>query len=291
MTPDAEVPEFAAFGAVQLQVVDLQRSSEWWREVVGLRPLDDRTGTVDLGVDTDALVVLREGATSRTRRGYAGLYHLALVLPDAAAFAHTVARILASGERFGATDHLVAQSIYLQDPDGIGVELALETPERVRVARWLDTEPEIIDTEGRRRSGAEPLDLDRVLAAEEFDDLSVLLARGTRVGHVHLQVADFAASYRFYRDELGFVQENYAPQVGFGDLGAGRPMTHRIAVNVWQGSGVPPRPPAMAGMEQFTLRFASADRLAGVLDRVDAEPRAGAHIVRDPDGNAISLTS
>lgn len=286
--------DFITFDAVHLDVVDRDRSRAWWRDVVGLKVLAERAGRVELGVDAEPLVVLRATAISPVGRGYSGLYHLAINLPDEAAFAQTLARLLASGHRIGTIDHVVAGSIYLTDPDGIGLELALETPERVRSIYWPETatEPEIIDAHGRSRKGLERLDVEHVLSKLPDEELPESLPAGTKVGHVHLKVNDLRTAYGFYRDRLGFRPFNYVPVIGYGDLGAGGHLTHRIAVNTWQGAGTPPRPPQMAGMDYFTLRFDSPERLRTVLSGLEEVEHDGEDaVVRDPAGNHIRLRS
>ena len=286
--------EFVSFGPVHLSAVDVDRSAAWWHDLIGLQPTDGRDGSVELGVGDGPLVVLHPGATSPVRRGYSGLYHLAIYPPNEPELARVLARVLQSPQRLGATDHAVAKSIYVNDPDGIGLEIAVETPERVRSVRWPETatEPEIIGADGRRLGGVEPLDVEQLLQELPDKDISRPLPPGTKVGHLNLHVPDLAAAYSFYRDRLGFLQSNYAPLVGFGDLGAGIPLTHRIAVNTWQGEGAPPPPRGTAGMDHFTIRFDTAERLQEVLSRLDdAEQRADGHLTRDPAGNAIVLTA
>ena len=283
--------EFVTFGPVHLDVVDRSRSLHWWQDVVGLRPLSSRDDQAALGVNGEPLVVLHSGATSPVRRGYSGLYHLALLVPDEPALARVLARVLEARSLIGATDHIVAKSLYLSDHDGIGLEIALETPERLKTSRWHGTEHEIVDAEGNRYGGAGiPLDVEQVLATLPDSDLAQPLPTATKVGHVHLAVSDFDASYRFYRDKLGFLQGEYVPMVGFGDLSAGGRVTHRIALNTWQGTGVPPRPREMAGLDHFTLRFDAPERLRDALSRLDDLQRRGGELwARDPDGNAILL--
>ncbi|HUO74026.1 MAG TPA: VOC family protein [Solirubrobacteraceae bacterium] len=286
--------EFVTFGPVQLNVVDRDRSVAWWRDVAGLQVLEEHDGSVQLGAGGETLVVLRGDAVSPVRRGYSGLYHLAIYPPSEAELARALARVRQSHELMGATDHAVAKSIYVNDPDGIGLEIAIETPERVRSVRWAETEtePEIVDAQGRWRGGVEPLDVELLLRALTDDDFARPLPPGTKVGHVNLHVPDLSEAYSFYRDRLGFLQSNYAPLVGFGDLSAGIPLTHRIAVNTWQGEGAPPRPAGTAGMDHFTLRFDSRQRLEQVLARLEGVERQGdGYLAHDPAGNAMLLSA
>ena len=59
------------------------------------------------------------------------------------------------------------------------------------------------------------------------------------------------------------------PAIGYGDLSAGGRVTHRIAINTWQGSGVPAKPREMARLGHFTLRYDPTDRLREVVATLD----------------------
>lgn len=285
---------FATVGPAYFDVVDRERSLRWWRDLVGLRIVDEDGDTVAMGVGGEPLLFLRERATTPVRRGYSGLYHVAIHVPDEPALARFLARVLAERVAFSPTDHLVAKSLYLSDPDGLGLEVTVDTPARVKVLRWAEDgrEAELIDVDGRRRSGLEPLDLAAILDTLPDDDIRQPVPLGTRLGHVQLSVPDFEVAYAFYRDQLGLLQANHVRSIGWGDLGGGGPLTHLVALNQWQGAGAPRRPPEMAGMDRFVLRYASQDRLDAVLGKVDdASERDDGWLVHDPAGNAIILTA
>ena len=287
-----EKTEFLTFGPVHLDVVDKDRSLTWWRDVVGLELIAEDRKSAELGVDGRTLIVLRETARRPVRAGYSGLYHLALNLPDEAAFAQTLARLLTAHARVGTTDHVVAKSMYLADPDGIGLELTVEMPDRVKSIVWPSTatHPEIIDAKGRRRQGLEPLDHEQVLAKLPGGALPRFLPTDTKVGHMHLKASDLESAYGFYRDQLGLLPNNYVPVIGYGDLGTGDYRIHRIALNTWQGAGVPPRPEGMAGLHRFTVRFDSAERMHDALDRLDgARQLEDGYLIWDRDGNGLAL--
>jgi catechol 2,3-dioxygenase len=284
--------ELISFGQVHLEIRDLKQSVKFWHHLVGLNGLDQTDEYAALGIDGAPLIVLHRSATRPIQRGYSGLYHLAIHLPNEPELARVLARVRASGHRFGATDHIVAKSVYLNDPDGIGLEIAFETPERVRSYRWDRgaERPLVIDSDGRPRDGVEPLAIQDVLTKLPEGDILRLLPSGTTVGHLHLQVADLEASYRFYSDRIGLVPNLYAPWAGYGDLGAAGQVAHRIALNTWQGAGVPPRPLGMAGMRSFTMRFESPERLRDAVEKIgNAELLDGEYLARDPDGNTITM--
>jgi len=293
---DREVPtmrsEFITFGPVHLDIRDRERSVAFWRDMVGLELFATANGSAALGIDGTALVVLHPGATQPVQRGYAGLYHLAIHLPSEPELARVVERLRYSHQRIGATDHIVAKSIYVNDPDGIGIELAFETPERVRSVRWDadSAAPIVIDSNGRQRSGVEPLDVAEVIAKLPDNDLARPLPSGTIMGHLHLQVADLDSTYSFYRDQIGLQANFYAPVAGYGDLGAGGRVSHRIAVNTWQSLGAPQRPAGAAGMRSFTMRFETPEGLRDAITRTGATRGLDdEYLVHDPAGNAFSM--
>ena len=289
--------ELLTFGPVHLDIRDLHRSVDFWRDLVGLRRIDvagAAEAVASLGVDATPLVVLHPSATRPVQRGFSGLYHFAINLPSEPELARVTARIRASGHRFGAIDHVVAKSIYVNDPDGIGVEITFETPDRVRSFQWDEGSEAalVIDAQGRKRSGVEPLDVEEVLALLADHDFMRPLPTGTVVGHFHLRVASMEASYAFYRDAIGLIPSTYAPWAGYGDLGAGGRVTHRIALNTWQGAGVPPRPPGVAGLRSLTMRFGSAEHLRSAVGRIGrVEERGDEYVAGDPDGNGLVLSA
>ncbi|MGO8904796.1 MAG: VOC family protein [Solirubrobacteraceae bacterium] len=281
-------------GTIHLDVLDIERSVSWWHDLVGLRVLGEGREAVALGVDGDPLIVLRPGATEAARRGYTGLYHMAINLPDEHALAQVLARVLAAEAPFSGVDHIVAKSLYVTDPNGIGLELALETPQRVRSVNWPETEraPEIIDVEGRRRESLGELDLNPLLAVVSEVDLSEPVASGATVGHVHLAVAELEPAFRFYRDVLGFARINYVPVIGYGDLGNTGTLLHKVALNTWQTAGATPRPAGMAGMTRFTVLYGSQEPLSHAIMRLDeARDEASADLTHDPAGNVIALSA
>jgi catechol-2,3-dioxygenase len=82
----------------------------------------------------------------------------------------------------------------------------------------------------------------------------------------------------------------YAPWAAYGDLGASGRVAHGIALNIWQGAGVPPRTPDIAGLRSFAIRFQSPNLLSdAVLRMSNAEHSDGHYVACDPDGNVIVM--
>ncbi len=119
----------------------------------------------------------------------------------------------------------------------------------------------------------------------------------TRIGHVHLKVADLDRALAFYRDVLGFtLTERYGPGAAF--LGAGG-YHHHIGLNTWESLGATPPPPGHTGLYHTAILYPDRRSLAQALTRVMAAgitlDGAADHGVseavylRDPDGNGVEL--
>ncbi|CAN1554590.1 GloA Lactoylglutathione lyase and related lyases [Paracoccaceae bacterium] len=119
----------------------------------------------------------------------------------------------------------------------------------------------------------------------------------TRVGHVHLKVADLDRAIAFYSGILGFeVTQRYGVQAAFLSAGG---YHHHIGLNTWESLGASPPPPGHTGLYHSAFLFPNRKALAEVLKRlVEAGyPLTGAtdHGVSealyldDPDGNGVEL--
>ena len=127
-----EISASADIGHVNLRVIDPERSIAFNRDVLGLRVAQRDAESVFLAAgDHHHLALNVWGTAARAAPPEAaGLHHFALRLPDEAALAEVVVRILQAGHRLqGATDHGVTIAVYLLDPDGNGVELMVDRPD------------------------------------------------------------------------------------------------------------------------------------------------------------------
>jgi len=119
---------------------------------------------------------------------------------------------------------------------------------------------------------------------------------GTRIGHVHLKVADLDRSLAFYAGVLGF--EVTQRRAGAAFMSAGG-YHHHIAINTWESLGGSPPPPDATGLYHVAILYPSRARLADALRRLIAAgvPLDGASdhgvsealYLRDPDQNGVEL--
>src|SRR5689334_21560061 len=117
-------------GPVRLRVADLDAQREFYERAIGLRPVDSANGVTRLGSNGTAIVELDPSAEAPPRPARTtGLFHLAILVPDRPALSAALTRAVRAGARFsGASDHLVSEALYLNDPEGNGIEIYRDRP-------------------------------------------------------------------------------------------------------------------------------------------------------------------
>ena len=119
----------------------------------------------------------------------------------------------------------------------------------------------------------------------------------TRVGHIHLKVADLDRAIAFYSGVLGFeLQQKFGSQAAFLSAGG---YHHHIGLNTWESRGATPPPPGHTGLYHTAFLYPDRASLGDALRRVveagiplDGAADHGvseAIYLRDPDGNGVEL--
>jgi catechol 2,3-dioxygenase len=283
--------DYITFGPVHLEVRDPERTARFWEDIAGFEQRAQDGDSIEIGTADETLLVLHGGAQTVFKTGHSGIYHVAIHPPDERDFARIFKRLLDLRYPISPTDHTFSKAIYLDDPDGINIEITLETPERFRgVKPGPGNRLIFIGTDGGERPGAYTLDLDKVFKAYEVGSEKEPAAKGTRVGHIHLYVGDLEKARDFYTG-LGLELSRWWPPMQVADLGAGGPFKHRIAINTWQGIGAPPSPAGTARMRHFEMRFDTPERLQSALTANPGAVDVGeAYEVVDPSGTRIYLS-
>ncbi len=123
------------------------------------------------------------------------------------------------------------------------------------------------------------------------------IAVGTRIGHVHLKVADLSRALDFYVGVLGFqLTQKYGTEAAFISADG---YHHHIGLNTWESRGGSPPPPGHTGLFHTAILYPTRAALADALRRLIAAkvPLDGASdhgvsealYLRDPDGNGVEL--
>ncbi|HYD54250.1 MAG TPA: VOC family protein [Gemmatimonadaceae bacterium] len=281
--PVPRLPDETTLGAVRLQVAELDRSVGFYERVLGLAVIARRADAASLAArgERAAIVELveRRGARPVSRRGHLGLYHFAVLLPDRAALGRFLGHVAELGIQVGMSDHLVSEAIYLNDPDGLGIEVYADRPRADW--RWADRQLTMSTL---------PLDAGSVLAAAGGERWTGAPA-GTRIGHVHLHVGTIEGAESFYHDTIGFDKVVWSyPGALFLSAGG---YHHHLGTNTW-AAGAAPAADDDAKLLEWTIVLPSAGEVGEVADRVEGAGhpmrREGADVLAtDPWGTVVRL--
>jgi catechol 2,3-dioxygenase len=283
-TAGTRLPADAHPGRVFLRVADLARSLAFYRDLLGFRVVREADRTVALAPDGQAdgdgatgareLIVLHEvpGVARRPMRpATTGLYHVALLVPSRRALGRALIGLRDSGYTLrGVSDHAVSESIYLDDPDGNGLEIYADRPR----SEWPVAR-------GVVQMTVDPMDVAGVLAAAgDAPTPWTGLPRETVVGHVHFTVAQLDAAASFYRDVVGFDVMMRVPTLVAVSAGG---YHHHVNLNTWAGVGAPPDSASVAGLVAWELVVPDAGAREAALARLQA--------ARDPDGVELRIVT
>jgi catechol 2,3-dioxygenase len=265
-----------SLGPVELVVGDLDGMASFYEKAIGLAPISRSATAAMVGSSLGGTLIELAGqpdAPLRPRHS-TGLFHVAFLVPSRRALARSVRRVIDAGWSFtGASDHLVSEALYLDDPEGNGIEIYRDRPRD----EWR--------YEGGQLAMATlPLDLDGVLAElDGSDDDSEADAAGTRIGHVHLQVSTLPPTEAFYEDDLG-LDVTTARYPGALFLSAGG-YHHHIGTNTWASANAPAPPAGSRGLRRYTVVVPDAAELTSVSDRL----RAAGHELEAVDGGVEAV--
>ena len=251
------LPATLTLGPATLRVADEKRALALYENVIGLKVMGRANGKVALGAGKSPFLFLDviANTTPRPRRGVTGLYHVAILLPDRAALGSAIARLTNAGIKLGAADHNVSEAIYLYDADGNGLEIYRDRPREEW--QWSN---------GIVRMGNAPLDFEEILAEGGKEEPDEHVPAGTRIGHVHLQVADLAEAEQFYCGVLGFVKTAGRDGALFVSAGG---YHHHVGLNVWDSENAPLPPKNSAGLTEFVVELPPSE-IGTVKSRIEA---------------------
>lgn len=264
-------------GAVHLYVTNLNVSRQYYTETIGFDVLNESTKVITFTTDgeTPLLIIEQPNEVTLKERNKTGLYHFALLLPTRKHLGAILNHLAEMQVHIGAADHHVSEALYINDPDGHGIEI------------YTDREPNIWEwTNDQVKMTTDPLDGNSLMKLAKGTTWKGL-PQHTVMGHVHLHVANLQQSQLFY-EALGFNVVSHYPQALFmSDAN----YHHHIAINTWSGINAEKPSPKSARLKAFTIIYPDQATLDHALAKLDGKitQEDNYYIVHDPAGNEIIL--
>lgn len=271
-------------GTVYLTVADLERSQHFYQHNIGLTLHRQEGRTAVLGVGQEEMLILQEQPGARPQSGVTGLYHFAILVPNRHELGRTLRHLIETETPLGGfADHLVSEAIYLNDPDGHGIEIYRDRPE----AEWPRRN-------GQIEMASIQLNIPELLALVQDDQTPWQgLAAGTIMGHIHLHVSDLKQAAAFYQQILGMdLITYYGRSAAFVSYNG---YHHHVGLNTWAGEGAPPPPDDAPQLRWYQLRLPDAAALLTIIQRAQThnwpvQDQGQGVFIQDPSQNRIMLT-
>ena len=240
-----------------LNVKDLARQTAFYTQIIGLEIRTQTETEVILGAGGKDLVHLIQTNRKEAVKSSYGLYHMAILLPSREDLADVFKHIAELNYPFiGAADHGYSEALYLEDPEGNGIELYRDKP----VADWDIREDGRIIGVTEELSAQEIYDMGRKV--EPF-----VIAPDTRMGHIHLSVKDSQLATTFYQAVLDLSDKftiSSASWIASGDY------HHHLAVNEWGGKNLDKRKAEFPGLAYYVVEVANKEGLVTIAERAKA---------------------
>ena len=267
---------------VDLRVRNIESAVTFYRDVVGLEvaEIEDERASLRSPGGPIVLELTSSGVTQAADQRATGLFHTAFRFPTRSSLGDALARVTRAGLQVGAGDHLVSEALYVDDPDGNGVELYWDRP----VDEWPPpTEEAVIPM------ATLPVDLENLYRAGQGEGAPV----GTDIGHVHLQISDVEKTTRFYVDVLGL--DLTARMGGSAAFLSSKGYHHNIGTNSWRSRGSKAASPDRAGLSRVVFGVSDSQELELLAERLRAsgwEASIAPELItlQDPDGIELHFT-
>ena len=226
-----------------LNVNDLARQTAFYTQVIGLEILSQTATEVVLGAGNKPLVHLIETNREEAVKSSYGLYHMAILLPSREDLADVFKHIAELDYPF----------VGAEDLEGNGIELYRDKP----VAEWDIREDGRIVGVTEELSAQEIYEMGRKV--EPF-----VIAKDTRMGHIHLSVKDSQLATAFYQDVLELADKYTIPSASW--IASGDYHYH-LAVNEWGGKNLAKREKGMIGLAYYVLEVEDKEDLITIAER------------------------
>lgn len=273
-------------GYVHLRVINFELMRNFY-STLGFEILEENTHTVVFAVpesNEPILILTSEDQTIPRPHRTTGLFHFAILVKSREDLAHVLGNISQRGIAIsGAGDHIYSEAFYLSDPEGNGIEIYWDRPR----TEWIE------DGKGGWVTATNSVDVEGVMALFDANRPWHGFPKGTVLGHMHLNIGELnEATTHFYINALGMdIMTNYMDSALF--ISAGR-YHHHIAINIWQGRGIPNSPTNSSGLEGYSLILSSREELNKLATNLTAHSipftlENHKLIVRDPNEDQMTF--
>ncbi len=262
---------------VKLYVSDLAQMTDFYTHYIGLTVLEESENSVSLTVDGKEAILIFEKTDLPQENNY-GLYHTAILVPTRNHLGLALRHLLVNQVPLtGAADHGYSEAIYLDDPEGNGIEIYRDKP----MSQW-----------DIREDGTIPGVTEEMDAQSMLDNLTNIpeiytLPSETVIGHVHLSVKDATASSKLYQKVFNLADKFSLPSASWiasGDY------HHQLAFNQWAGPKLAKRKEKRPGLAYLTIEYSNqnlyqvAIKKARLLGMSVIEETKKHTLVQDSDG-------
>lgn len=258
---------------------DEQKMRAFYRDL--LNAVETKTGEQEYSYaftkNDSPFLTLQFGGQSKSER-QEGLYHFALLFPNTATLGSLVQRLLSIQYPIGAGDHQVSEAIYLDDPDGNGIELYRDRPTDMWV--WHD---------GQVEMGTYDVDIHELL--NQVDQVWSGFPAGMKIGHVHFSGRDLAMADNFFNNFLQLDTVLDIPQNAH--FYSHNQYHHHHALNIWAGTELVPKKHNELGLIAWQVEVDAAyfDTLIDRLEYVTEvfSQSEDTLVIRDVVGSTMTI--
>ena len=243
---------------VTLMVSNIETSLKFYQEVLGLKLIKHNANQYQLGTHKDKVLLnLISNPLATPKMRTTGLYHFAILLPTRVHLGQFIKHIIATKTQItGGADHGISEALYLDDPDGNGIEIYAD-----RIQSEWPAFDEVINA---------PMNYQDLVLNAPIRSFTKI-PDDAIMGHIHLHVANMDTARQFFIHTLGFESTMaYGPNAAFvSDLG----YHHHIGFNVWNGQNIPNTPENATGLKAYSL-YVPLSRYDALLGRLKANNTA-----------------
>ena len=266
-------------GAVTLNVSNLALEMQYYQKVLGLAILSQTSKDAILGLASTQteLVRLKQVASSLSKTY--GLYHIAILVPTRSDLGDFLNHLIENKVSIiGGADHGYSEAIYLEDPEGNGIEVYHDNSEAV----WDKQGDQIIAI-------TEELDVAGILAEATGQVSDFQMPAQTKMGHLHLSVKSVAEASHFYQTLFDMTEKFAVPSGSWISSGG---YHHHFAFNSWEGTNLANHLDDTPGLFGFTVYAANPDDLALLQTKAEELGRLRSHtdqslVIEDLSNNQI----